>query len=325
MSAARVHRPFGLIFLLLLAVCTAPAAAQGLTTIARGDPFVLSGTAAGSPDAGVAVWVFGENYWRRETVSVSGDTFVFEIGGGETRDLAPGMYTVIVQHPMANGQFDVGLAPATPGIGQTSVESTGGGGFVIEGPGALPSSQAAGALITLLNSPTIDDTYFSTAFVLENPVLLPDDPDGVIVRAGEEAAISGTTNLAAGNELIYTVEPLQIEQAPEEGTAAPSAASGSTIIQPTTPRTWALTFSTEGWTPGYYLITIENPDTGSAFQTGFLLVEEVAEEQTAIAVEETTPVAAGTEASPEPTQAGLGVAAVVLGAVGVFGLFRARR
>ena len=319
MSAARVHRTFGLIFLLLLAVCTAPAAAQGLTAIARGDPFVLSGTAAGSPDAGVAVWVFGENYWRRETVSVSGDTFVFEIGGGETRDLAPGMYTVIVQHPMGNGQFDVGLAPGT---GQTSVVSTGGGRFVIEGPGALPSSQAAGALITLLNSPTIDDTYFSTAFVLENPWILPDDPDAGVFRVGEEITVSGTTNLAAGNELIYTIEPLQIERAPEEGSGAAPVAAGSTIIQPGTPRTWSFTFPTEGWTPGYYLVTLENPATGYAFQTGFLLVEEVAEEQTAIAVEETL-VATGTEASPEPTQAGLG-AAVVVWAVGALAFYRMR-
>jgi hypothetical protein len=185
------------------------------------------------------------------------------------------------------------------------VVSTGGKQFVIEGPGALSSSQAAGALITLLNSPTIDDVYFSTAFVLENPMLLPNDTDGGVFRVGDEVNLSGTTNLAAGDELIYTVEPLQLNETPEEGAAAPSAASGSTIVQQGTPRTWALTFPTEGWTPGYYLVTIENPDTGYVFQTGFLLAEEVTVEQTS--------VAAGSPTSPAPAQAVVALG-VLLGA-----------
>jgi hypothetical protein len=313
MGSLHINRstwPMLLILLLLLAACTLPAAANGVAVIARGDPYTLTGTAAGAPDAGVAVWVFGENYWRRETVSVADDRFSFEIGGGETEDLSPGMYTVVVQHPMGNGWFDVGLAPATPQPEQTSVVSTGGGRFVIEGPGALPSPQAAGALVTLLNDPAIDDTYFSTAFVLENPWVLPDEPDGGVFRAGDDVTLSGTTNLAAGNELVWTIESLQLNATPEGGNVAASTASGSTVVQPGTPRTFSLTFPSEGWPPGYYLITLENPDTGYAFQAGFLLVEEVAEEQTAIAVEE-TPMATGAEASPEPTQAGLGPVAVL--------------
>lgn len=296
-----------MLIILLLSACTAAAAGQGVAVVARGDPYELPGTAAGDPDAGVAVWVFGENYWSREAVPVSENAFSFEIGGGETAALSPGMYTVIVQHPMGNGRFDVDLAPGTQQPGQTSVESTGGEGFVIEGPGALPTSQAAGALITLLNSPAIDDTYVSTAFVLENPVLLPDDADGGMVRAGEVVTFSGTTNLAAGDELVWTVLPLQLNETPQEGGEAQSIASGSAVVRPGSPRTWSFSFSTEGRTPGYYLITLENPDTGVAFQMGFLLVEEMEEEQTAVAVEETSPV---TVASPEPTQAGTGLAAV---------------
>ncbi len=301
-TTRRIPAP-ALVLLLLLAACTVPAAGEGVAVIARGDPFVLSGTATGDPAAGLAVWVFGENAWRRETVSVADDTFTFEIRGGETADLAPGMYTVIVQHPMGNGQFDVDLAPETPGPGQMSVVSAGGGRFVIEGPGALPSSQAAGALITLLNSPVIDDTYLSTGFVLENPVMLPGDTDGVIVRAGDEVTLSGTTNLAAGNELVYSVEPVHLEL--EDETAAPTAAAGSTAVQPGNPRTWSLSFATEGWTPGYYLITIENPATGLVLQTGVLLAESGGEDQAAITVEDPG-------ASPGPAQAGGGAVAVAV-------------
>jgi hypothetical protein len=296
-----------LVLLLLLAACSVPAAGNGVAVIARGDPFVLSGTATGDPAAGVAVWVFGENAWRRETVPVADDSFTFEIGGGETADLAPGMYVVIVQHPMGNGRFDVDLAPETPGAGQTSVVSTGGGRFVIEGPGALPSSQAAGALVTLLASPAIDDTYVSTAFVLENPLMLPAVPDAGVVRPGDEATIAGTTNLAAGNELVYSVERVHLE--PEGKTAAPPVAGGSVAVQPGTPNTWSLSFSTEGWAPGYYLVTIENPATGYVLQTGILLADNGGEEQAAIAVEETA-MAVETGASPGPAQGGAGAVAV---------------
>jgi hypothetical protein len=292
-----------LVLLLLLAACTVPAAGEGVAVIARGDPFVLSGTATGDPAAGVAVWVFGENAWRRETVPVTDDTFTFEIGAGETADLAPGIYAVIVQHPMGDGRFDVDLAPETPGLGQTSVVSTGGEQFVIEGPGALPSSQAAGALVTLLASPTIDDTYLSTAFALENPLMLPADPENGVVRPGDEATIAGTTNLAAGNELVYSVERVHLEPVPEGETAAPPVAAGSVVVQPGNPNTWSLSFATAGWTPGYYLVTIENPATGYVLQAGVLLADGGGEEQAAITVEETA-------VSTGPAQAGAGVLVV---------------
>jgi hypothetical protein len=294
-------------FLLLAVAGFVPVAGQQVTAVARGDPYELSGTATGDPAAGVAVWVFGENYWRREAVPVTDDTFTFEIGGGETADLAPGIYTVIAQHPMGNGRFDVVLAPETPGFGQTSVVSTGGGRFVIEGPGALPSSQAAGALVTLLASPAIDDTYISTAFVLENPLMLPADPEAGVVRPGYEATIAGTTNLGAGNELVYSVERVHLE--PDEETVAPPVAAGSVVVQPGNPNTWSLSFATAGWTPGYYLVTIENPATGYVLQTGVLLADNGGEEQAAIAVEETA-MAAETGVSPGPAQAGGGALAV---------------
>ncbi len=311
----RICRLTGSAILAILVICAmVPAvSAEPVTSVAKGDPYVLTGTATGNPGPGLAVWVFGNNYWSRETVQVVGTTFTFELTGAETKNLAAGMYSVIVQHPMFNNQFDVYLSANTPRAGETSVVSTDGKNFVIQGQGALTSPQAAGALIDMLNSPDIDDTCFSTRFFLEDPWIEPVEAGSQVYQVGSQITFSGHTNLAVGDVLLYSVAPVAFEPTSKEAPPEISGSAEQISVQPGSPRTFSFTIDTTSWTPGNYLVTVQNPETDYTFQAGVLLTDTPVPTHTAIQTptEGTTPqTATGTAA--EPTQAGLSLIAVIL-------------
>ncbi len=71
---------------------------------------------------------------------------------------------MVVQHPMYNGQFDV--AEVVEG-GITRVYDTSGNFFIADGPGRLQGSDAANALVNLINGANIDDTYTKLSFAVE--------------------------------------------------------------------------------------------------------------------------------------------------------------
>ena len=103
------------LFLLLCAAIVMPSLAVTLTpgststtSIANGDPVVISGIATGQPQAGLQVWVIGKNYVKISGVQVNrDDTYSYELKSAETQNLASGQYLVIIQHPMMNGEFDI--------------------------------------------------------------------------------------------------------------------------------------------------------------------------------------------------------------------------
>jgi len=303
------------VILAILVICAMvpPVSAGPVTSVAKGDPYVLTGTATGNPSQGLAVWVFGNNYWSRETVQVVGTTFTFELTGAETDAMAAGMYTVVVQHPMYNNQFDVYLSADSP-PGQTSVVSTDGKSFVIQGQAALPTSQAAGALINMLNSPDIDDTYFSTRFFLEDPWIEPVEAASEVYQVGSRITFSGHTNLAVGDALLYSVSPSAFGPTSKEAAPETSGTAGQTSVQPGSPRTFSFTVDTTGWTAGNYLVTVQNLESGYTFQAGVLLTDTPVPTQTAIQTPtEGTPTQTATgTAAAEPTQAGLSLIAVIL-------------
>lgn len=191
---------------------TVPAIASGteqLHSTAKGDSIFIEGHAYGSPSAGVAVWIFGNNYYLRDTQSVESDaSFSYELTGSRTDQMAPGQYFAVVQHPMTNNRFDV-LEDTTTTAGTTyvrmrsSVATSGADVFIAEGPGHLQGSNAAEALIRLLDNQNIDDTYMRWTFLIEEP-RIEIDPINTIYTA-ERFMITGRTNLAAGSDLLVEV------------------------------------------------------------------------------------------------------------------------
>ncbi len=88
------------------------SATASQSTVAKGDRIYITGTAEGQPSPGVAIWILGKNYAFRQTESVNSDSsFKFEVKQEDTKSLTSGQYFVVVQHPMANNQFDIDLNP----------------------------------------------------------------------------------------------------------------------------------------------------------------------------------------------------------------------
>ncbi len=89
-----------ILVLVAILVLFSPAAASvsgSLHATAKGDSIFIEGHAYGSPSAGVAVWIFGNNYYLRDTQSVESDaSFSYELTGTRTGQMAPGQYFVVV-------------------------------------------------------------------------------------------------------------------------------------------------------------------------------------------------------------------------------------
>ncbi len=229
-------------------------------TVARGDILVITGTAEGKPATGVGIWLFGTNYYSRTTQTVNDDnTFRYELGRGATQNLATGQYFAVVQHPMTNGVFDVDEVVEG---GVTRVYDTSGNFFIAAGPGRLQGSDAANALVNLINGPNIDDTYTKLTFAVEEPSIQVNAPN---IRAGDQLRISGTTNLAAGDNLLITVTSSSFSATNKSTGTGFSGVSGQTAVQGGTggaSNTFNFTTDSSQLQPDTYQVTVEAPDAG---------------------------------------------------------------
>ena len=233
------------------------------TTIAQGDDIHVTGDAYGSPSPGVGIWILGKYYasYANETVNKNG-TFAYHLTN--TTYLAAGQYFAIIQHPMYNDQFDLAPQANNPAAGQIAVvrpiidAPLAVAGllppvFILKGSGSLQGSDAATALVNEMNSPDIDDTYNKLTFMVEESWTII-DPIGERY-AGETFTISGTTNLAAGNNLSIEVTPLATAVPVTSGSTCVSAGAieGQSI--------WEFTVDTSSYTPGKYIVTVGSRQT----------------------------------------------------------------
>ena len=200
-------------------------------TVAQGDELTITGNSGGRTDAGVAVWIFGRNYFWYDTVQAEhGGVFTYDLPGPVTRNMAPGEYSVIIQHPMTNGEFDI-----WPDRSHEMVLGTspwyGAPVFRVAGPGALQGPAAAGALISALQSQFIDDTYTEYSIFIQNPKITI-WPDSLNATTGATVSLAGTTNLAPGSRLLIEVTDERFGPAPKGGTGEWYGYSGTTTVYP---------------------------------------------------------------------------------------------
>lgn len=247
-------------------------AAGDLLYYAKGDTVTISGFAAGSPSQGVAVWLFGNNLWDRNVISVSpsGD-YSYEISPSETSVLAAGQYYVIVQHPGYNGKFDVYTTANAQG--QTIVTSKAGSSFIIGGSGSLQGRQAAAALMGMLDSNDIDDMYSYTTFILEDPLI--EDDSGEKVYGKGIISLSGSTNFAAGEKLFYSLQPLEFGPVSKDSETPEGGTSGSIYVTGSSPlNLWNVEIDASDYSAGGYMFEIGRPD-GSYKTTMTLTITDV--------------------------------------------------
>ena len=181
------------------------SASSNTVTIANGDSVYIHGIATGHPRNGLQLWIISHNYLKVATLAVNDDnTYLYELKPADTQNLASGQYFFLVQHPMMNGQFDVIYNPSTGKIINKQLD--GGNGmeiFTISGSGSLQGPDSAQALVEAIGSQNIDDTFATYSFYISPPVALINPIGDHYV--GDKFTISGSTNLAAGDELMAEV------------------------------------------------------------------------------------------------------------------------
>ena len=224
-----------------------------------------------SPATGVAIWIFGTNYYSRTTQSVNDDgTFSYTLARGTTQNLATGQYFAVVQHPMTNGVFDVDEVVEG---GVTRVYDTSGNFFVADGPGRLQGSDAANALVNLINGPNIDDTYTKLSFAVEEASIQVDAPD---IRQGDQLLDHGHDQPGgrgqpAGDDPSTSFEPTDKSQA-----SGFSGVSGTTTVQRGTAggnNTFNFTADSSQLQPDTYQVTVESPQAGVTQSETFQVTE----------------------------------------------------
>ena len=134
-------------------------------------------------------------------------------------------YFFLVQHPMMNGQFDVIYNPATGKIINKQLD--GGRGmeiFTISGSGSLQGPDSAQALVNAIGSQNIDDTFATYSFSISPPNAFINPIGDHYV--GDKFTISGSTNLAAGDELMVDITSSSFKPTEKSQGSEFSGASG---------------------------------------------------------------------------------------------------
>ena len=183
------------------------AATASQSAIAQGDNFFITGTATENPSPGVAIWIFGENYFSREIVKVNSDSsFSYEIKREVTNKMNPGQYFVVIEHPMQDNKFDVDVRGKSVGVpivwsnNLSPVEL-----FPINGLGSLHGIEAVDEIINTINHPRSDDTYTKLQFLIQKPMIHIDPINDKHV--GDKFTITANTNLAVDDEILFEIYP----------------------------------------------------------------------------------------------------------------------
>jgi len=296
---------YAIFFIFCIFSLILPAAAITLSpgdtrtpSIASGDPVIVNGIATGHPQNGLQVWLVGTNYAKTGSVSVNADnSFSYELKPADTRNLAPGQYMVIIQHPMMNGEFDIIYNPAT---GEVINRQLGAGMsiFQLTGPGSLQTPNAGLALMQAISSQNIDDTFTSVSFWVSPPNAFIDPPGDHVV--GDRFTVGGSTNLAVGDNLMVEITSSSFGPTQKGEASQFSGVSGMVQVVPGTNgyNRWSFDVDTAAFRPDEYILKVSGITVDVTGSTTFNIVEKVP----------TTPATATTTAtvpaSPVPPPSG---------------------
>ena len=263
-------------FLLFCAIVVIPStaitltpggASSSITSIANGDPVIISGIATGHPYNGLQIWVIGKNYVKISSVPVNEDnTYSYELKSSETQHLTSGQYLVIIQHPMMNGEFDIIYNAASGEVINRQLDS-GKAIFLLSGPGSLQRPDAGYALMQAINSQNIDDSFTTIPFFVDAAVSLI-NPIGDHY-AGDTFTITGSTNLAVGNDLLVEIYSSSFKPTQKAQSGEFSGSSGTVKVEPGTNgfNRWSFPVDASTFKPDEYLVKVSgttNEVTGSA-------------------------------------------------------------
>jgi PGF-CTERM protein len=239
------------------------------STVAKGDDVKITGTAEGDPSQGVQIWILGTNKAIVETESVEDDK-TFEYKLPDTGGWSAGQYFVIVQHPMYNDNLDVYPINGDTEVFNDVYNRT---EFYISGANRLMGSDAAQALVSVLDQPTVDDTYTKLYFMLEEPWINIEAVSDKYI--GDTFSLTGTTNLAVDDSFLITVTSASFKPTEKTQSGEFSGVSGSTDVVKGTgmDNIWSFEVDTNGFKPDQYIVKVECVETGTTATTTFFVSE----------------------------------------------------
>ena len=331
---------YGTVSIIIKAPFVSATASQ--STVAQGDAVYITGTAQGQPSLGVNIWILGKNFADLENEAVNSDSsFSYELMGTTTQNMAAGQYFVVVQHPMENGVFDVyaTVPPQSATAATPSVVMTAGINGVAAKSG-LPTHWLRKAC----RAPMQQRHWYrpSTARMSMIPTpssrcllrhRLSPSTRLAISNVGDKFTITASTNLAVGDNVLFTVYSSSFQPTDKTQSGEFSGASGTVQVTQGTNGLNALSFDVDASTfkPDEYLVTATEQGVSTTVQaTGTALFNVL---QASAPTATPTPVANVTAAVPTtmpptevpttvaptktPTQPGFGalVALIGLGAV----------
>jgi len=226
------------------------------TSIANGDPVVISGIATGQPRAGLQVWVIGKNYVKISGVQVNrDDTYSYELKSAETQNLASGQYLVIIQHPMMNGEFDITYSAASGEVINRQLDS-GKAIFLLTGPGSLQRPDAGYALMQAIRSQNIDDDFTTVSFFVDEPSSIINPIGNHYI--GDRFILSGSTNLAVGNDLLVEIYSSSFSPTQKVQGSGFSGSSGTVKVVSGTGgyNTWSFDVDTSTFRADEYIVKV---------------------------------------------------------------------
>jgi trimeric autotransporter adhesin len=179
--------------------------------VALGDPVTISGRSP-TPNITIArVWVFGKNTIEITNVSIGKDgSFNYTLNGQQTKDQTPGTYHIIIQYPQRGTSFTI--LPRFEEDRQGVFDPEGHLLFSIQSihEKKVDGIGAAETLEQEIMKPGITDTYTNATLILEEPWIQINPLGNHTI--GDKFTINVTTNLAVGNELIYSLNPVDYRQ-----------------------------------------------------------------------------------------------------------------
>ena len=298
------------------------------TIVAKGDTLYITGTAEGDPSS-LMLYIFGPNYYHKESISVEDDGS-YEKKFDVPSTMASNQYYVVIEHPMYNDAIDVHEGTNDAGatilyINNANVSQGMQSSFIVEGTGKLQSSNAANALTTMIDSANIDDVYTKLTFTVTEPRIDITNPGDQAV--GSTFTISGTTNLAVGDQITVEVQSSSFEATDKTSTSITDGMAVTTTVAAGdgTDNVWSVEVDTTNWKLDEYTIKASGIEVDVTATTNFNLVEQVATPTataTATATATTTATATATTAPTQTPGFGAFVALAGLGAVALLVLRR---
>jgi trimeric autotransporter adhesin len=265
------------IFLPVAALELNPAGSGSPATpaISNGDPVILRGIATGHPRDGLQVWVISKNYLKISTIQVNNDnTFQYDLKPAETASLASGQYFVVVQHPMMNGQFDVYYDAGSGSVFNRQLGTGGSKIFQMSGSGSLQGPDSAQALVNAISSQNIDDSFTTYSFFISPPaaMIAPIGDHAV----GDHFTISGSTNLAAGDQLMVDITSSSFKPTQKTAGSEFSGANGQVTVVPGTGgyNRWSLDVDASGFKPDEYIVKVSGITLDVTASTTFNILEK---------------------------------------------------